>query len=67
MRSVKKDVGKTITISGIAYMLTNACKDLTSPCLCAQCPFLPGVGCDEVEQSDWIEVLEEMVKEELVK
>lgn len=67
MRSLKKDVGEIITISDIAYMHTQACKDLDRPCLWSDCPFFQSVSCDEVEQSDWVEVLEEMVKEELVK
>ena len=67
MRSLKKDIREIITISDIAYMHTQACKDLYRPCLWNDCPFFHSVSCNEVEQSDWIEVLEEMVKEELVK
>lgn len=67
MKANKKDVGEIITISDIAYMHTQACKDLDRPCLWSDCPFFHSVLCDEVEQSDWIEVLEEMVKKELVK
>lgn len=66
MRSLKKDVGEIITISDIAYMHTQACKDLGRDCLWSHCPFFRSVSCDEIEQSDWIEVLEKLVKGELV-
>lgn len=67
MKANKKDVGEIITIIDIAHMHTQACKDIGRPCLWNDCPFFHSVGCNEVEQSDWIEVLEEMVKGELVK
>ena len=66
MKANKKDVGEIISISDIAYMHTQACKDLDRPRLWSDYTFFHSVLCDEGEQSDF-EVLEEMFKEELVK
>lgn len=67
MKANKKDVGEIITISDIAYMHIQACKDLGRDCLWSHCPLFHRGSCDEIEQSDWIEALEKLVKGELVK
>lgn len=66
MKANKKDVGKIITISDIAYMHTQACKDLDRDCLWNHCPLSHRGSCTKIEQSDWIEALEKLVKGELV-
>ena len=50
MKANKKDVGKIIIISDIAYMHTQACKDLDRDCLWNHGPLSYRGSCTEIEQ-----------------